>query len=97
MSEWQLAQMDPKEELAQLHFFSVKKHQDEREIEFLITVKEFATPREIAGRYYAHADKQTNQKIAPYTPCGWGTSLVKALQECVRAVQQFPYQGPEVE
>jgi hypothetical protein len=42
----------------------------------------------------AEADKQTNQSIAPYTPTGWGSTLGKALAECVRAINRFAYEGP---
>lgn len=93
MSEWTLAQTDPSEELAQLHFFSVKKRQPDGDVEFLITVREYATPQGSTGRFYAQADKQTNQKTAPFTPCGWGSNLFKALSECVQAIHRFPYQG----
>lgn len=95
MAEWPLAQSQPSEELAQLHHFSVKKIQDGREIEFLITVKEYATPREGSMRFFAQADKQTNQKTAPFTPSGWGASLHKALLECIQAIHRFPYEGSE--
>lgn len=97
MSEWTLAQTNDAEELAHLHTFSIKKHQDGKAIEFIITVREYATAREVGGRFFAQADKQTNQQLAPYTPCGWGTTLLKALSECIRAIHQFPYQGPEME
>lgn len=95
MSEWTLAQTDPSEELAQLHFFSLKKRQSEGEVEFTITVREYVTPQAGRGRFFALADKQTNQKTAPFTPCGWGGTLLKALAECVQAVHRFPYENPE--
>jgi hypothetical protein len=85
MSEWTFAQTQPSEELAQLHFFSMKKCQPDGDIEFIITVKE----------YVAEADKQTNQKSAPFTPFGWGESLLQALSECVRAIHRFPYEGDD--
>jgi hypothetical protein len=44
-------------------------------------------------RFFAQADKQTNQKSAPFTPTGWGESLLQALSECVRAIHRFPYEG----
>lgn len=94
MSEWTFAQTDPSEELAQLHYFSLKKRQPEGEIEFLITVWEYATVQEPGMRFFARADKQTNQKTLPFTPCGWGSTLLKALSECVKAVHLFPYEGP---
>ena len=39
------------------------------------------------------ADKQTNQKTAAYRPSGWGSTLLKALSECVQAIHRFPYEG----
>ena len=95
MSEWSLAQTDLSEELAQLQYFAVKKKQDGKGIEFTITVREYATPQEGRGRFFAIADKQTNQKTAAYTPCGWGGTLLKALQECIQAIHRFPYEGDE--
>jgi hypothetical protein len=93
MEEWTFAQSDPSEELAQLRHFSVKKRQPDGEIEFVITVKEYATPKDQSLRFFAQADKQTNQKTAPFTPCGWGSTLLKALAECVQEIHRFPYEG----
>ena len=96
MQEWTYAQAQPSDELAQLHFFSMKKRQPGGDIEFVITVKEYATRNIQSMQFFAQADKQTNQKTAPFTPCGWGDTLLKALHECVQAVHRFPYEGPEV-
>jgi hypothetical protein len=93
MDDWGYAQTDPREQLAQLHLFSVKKLQDEMEIEMTITVKEFFTPPLGGLRFFAEADKQTNQKVAPYTPCGWGSTLLEALAACMREIDRFPYQA----
>jgi hypothetical protein len=93
MSDWIYAQTDRSDELAQLHFFTIKKRQAGREIEFTITVKEFAEENAQNMRYFASADKQTNQKTAPFTPCGWGPTLLAALAECVKAIHRFPYEG----
>ena len=95
MEEWTFAQSDPSEQLARLHFFSMKKRQPEGDIEFIITVKEYATPEDQSMRFFALADKQTNQKAAPFTPCGWGDTLLKALAECVQSVQRFQYEGTD--
>ena len=95
MAEWELAQASPSDELAQLHFFSVKKKQPEGAVEFQIVVREFAASQENRSmRFFAEANRQTNQSTAPYTPCGWGSTLGKALSECVRAIHRFPYEGP---
>ena len=111
MSEWTFAQTQPSEELAQLHFFSVKKCQPDGDIEFTITVKEYVDRNQYHMRFFAEADKQTNQKcmkfyaqadrqinqsVAPFTPFGWGESLLQALSECVRAIHRFPYEGDEI-
>ena len=95
MNDWGYAQTNPSEQLARLHFFSMKKQQDGAEIEFTITVKEFVTPKDGAMQFFAQADKQTNQNATPYTPSGWGRSLLAALQECIREINRFPYHAEE--
>ena len=95
MKEWGFAQTHASEEMAQLHFFSIKKHQGGSEIEFLITVKEFITPKEPTMHFFAQADKETNQNTAPCRPCGWGKTMLEALSECVRAIHRFPYEGQD--
>ena len=96
MAEWTFAQSRPSDELAQLHFFSVNKQEGDRIIEFRITVKEYATPNHLSMRFYAEADRQTNQKTAAYTPNGWGQTLLQALSDCVKAIHRFPYEGEGV-
>jgi hypothetical protein len=91
VAEWVYAQIDPAEELAQLHYFSFKKRQPDGEIEFVITVKEFASRNALQMRFYAQADKEINQGTAPFRPFGWGDSLLHALNECMRAIRQSPY------
>ena len=95
MNDWGYAQAHPDEEFAKLHLFSMKKKQDGEDVEFTITVKEFITPKDPALKFFAQADKQTNQKVMPFTPSGWGTTLLSALEECVKAVNRFPYHRPE--
>ena len=93
MSDWTFAQSDPSEELAHLHYFSIKKHQPDGEIEFIITVREYVDRNALRMRFFAQADKQTNQRTAPFTPFGWGESLLGALSECISAIHRFPYEG----
>ncbi len=95
MDDWKYAQKSPKEKLAILHYFSVTKHQANGEFVFRITVHEYATPEIGAFRFFAEADKQTNQDLAPFTPVGWGNSMLTALSECITNLHRFPYQGPE--
>ena len=94
MADWEIAQSDPSEQLARLHLFSMTKRQPNGDVEFQITVREYATEQRDLMRWFATADKQTNQSTAPYTPCGWGNTLHKALSECLRAIHLFPYEGP---
>ena len=93
MEEWKYAQKHPSEKLAHLHFFSVMKKQGDAEIPFRITVSEYTSPELGSLRFFAQADKQTNQKLAPFTPVGWGNSLLAALSECIANVHRFPYEG----
>lgn len=91
MSEWGYLQKDATEQLAQLHFFSIVKHQESGEVTFRITVREFAVPPPGQRlRFFAEADKAVNQKTASFIPCGWGNSVFAALGDCVRLIRQFP-------
>lgn len=91
MAEWRFAQTDPADELAILHHFSMKKKGGDETVEFVITVKEFATPKEESMRFMATADKQVFQKGVPFYPAGWGNSMLKALGDCLVQIKQFPY------
>jgi hypothetical protein len=93
MDEWAYAQTKASEKLARVSYFSVMKQQDGAEIEFLITVKEYAAPTDRRMHFFALADKQTNQNGTPYTPCGWGETLISALSDCIRELERFPYQA----
>jgi hypothetical protein len=91
MSDWRFAQKHAHEELALLHHFSFKKCQGQNQVDFLITVREFAAPP--PGQYvrfFAQADKPVNQKAAPFLPSGWGNSLLDALSDCTRTIREFP-------
>ena len=90
MTEWVYAQADSAEELAELHYFCFKKRRPEGDIEFVITVKEFASRNRLHMRFYAEADKEINQKTAAFRPFGWGDSLLAALSECIRCIRQHP-------
>ena len=92
MADWEFAQRDPSEQLAQLHHFAMTKVRPEGDIEFIITVYEYLTPKDPAMKYLARADKQVNQKTAPFEPCGWGVSLIQALSACMDMIRKFPYE-----
>jgi hypothetical protein len=94
VEDWQYAQSDGSEELAQVHHFTMKKVEPAGATDFHITVREYAAPP--AGhhhRFYAEADKHVNQKTASFLPSGWGESVLKALADCMRLIREFPYQG----
>jgi hypothetical protein len=94
VAEWHYAQAEPSEELALLHFFSMKKRQAGGDVTFRITVHEYATPpRGHHQRFFAEADKAVNQKTAAVVPCGWGDTVLVALSDCLRMIRQFPYEG----
>jgi hypothetical protein len=96
MTDWMYVQENPVEQLAQLHFFSIVKHQAGGDIPFRITIKEFAAPPPGQRlRFFAEADKAVNQKTASFVPCGWGHTLFNALGDCIRLIRQFPYEGEE--
>ncbi len=92
MAEWKFAQRDPAEELAHISYYSMKKQQDGQSVEFTIRVHEYITPRDPAMLFFAQADKQTNQRTAPFTPSGWGRTLLEALSACMEAIHRFPYE-----
>lgn len=87
MTDWVYAECDPSDELAQLHYFSVMKRQSTGDVEFVITVREYATRNREGMRFFAQADTPVNQSTAPYLPFGWGETLLGALSECVRAIR----------
>jgi hypothetical protein len=91
VNDWKFAQKSQNEELAQLQVFSFKKCHGEGNTEFRITVREFAAPPPGQHfRFFAQADKQVNQKVAPFLPSGWGNSVLEALNGCTRMIREFP-------
>ncbi len=95
MKDWGFAQTHVSQQLAELHMFSITKVQPGSEVEFIVTVKEFVTPKEPTMHFFAQTDKMTNQKTAPYRPSGWGKTMLEALSECVKAINRFPYEGED--
>jgi hypothetical protein len=92
MAEWEFAEIDPSEELAQLHYFSMKKHQPNAEVEFIITVKEFVDRNPHHMRFFAQADKEVGQKTGPFRPFGWGPTLSQALSQCMKLVRRHSFE-----
>ena len=92
MAEWTYVDTEPFERFCQIQTFGLTKRHDGGDVEFIITVKEYVNPPDPAMKFLAEADKQTNQKTAPYTPIGWGSTMAMALYECVKAIRRFPYE-----
>jgi hypothetical protein len=93
-SEWTYVDTDASEQFCRLEQFGFKKQQAGGEVDFIITLKEYVTPPDPALKFFAEADKQTNQKTAPFTPVGWGSTVSAALFECVKAIRRFNYEPP---
>lgn len=94
MSDWEYIHASPAEMLTRLHHFTIEKKHGSGSVTFGITVKEFAAPPPGQRvRFYAQADREVNQGTASFLPCGWGSSLFLALGDCVKLIQNFPYEG----
>jgi hypothetical protein len=91
--EWKHIEPEPEEQFCRVEHFEIRKG----DVAFGIAVREYISPPDPAMRFFATADRQTNQRTAPYTPVGWGPNLGVALWECVQAIRRFPYEplGPE--
>jgi hypothetical protein len=76
------------EELAQLHFFSIRK----REAEIRITVKEFAIRNAQGMKFFAQAEQAFLQAGVAFYPFGWGETLSEALGECIGQIRRHDYQ-----
>jgi hypothetical protein len=77
-----------------VHHYSYTKVDTEGEVEFLITIREYAKPKMRDMKFFAQADKEVNQGEAAHRPSGWSDTLLGALASCVREIRRFPYQGP---
>jgi len=75
----------------------MKKIQGSEEIDFTITIREYCTPKTPGLRFFAQADKETNQQAIAYVPSGWGKTMLEALSACIREINRFPYQAPKSE
>ena len=90
--DWQFVDVEAEEQLCRIENFAIKKIKNDQAIDFLVTIREFLHPPDPTMRFFAQADKQTNQKHVAYTPCGWGPNLHTALRECIQAIRKFPYE-----
>ena len=93
MSDWKYVENTAAEGFCRLEHFGIRKRQDDgSDVEFVITIREYVKPPDAAMPFFAEADRQVNQKTAPYTPCGWGSTANEALWECLKAIRKFPYE-----
>jgi hypothetical protein len=91
--DWEYVETGPEEAFCRLEHFGIKKTLDDGKIvEFMVTVREYHKRPDPDMAFFAEADKQVNQKSAPYTPVGWGSTRNDALWECIKAIRKFPYQ-----
>ena len=95
MAEWTYIDTDASEAFCQIQYFGFRKKQANGDVDFIITLREYTNPQDPALKFFAQADKQTNQKTAPFTPVGWGQTVSAALHECVKGIRRFPYEPPD--
>jgi hypothetical protein len=92
LEDWKYVDSEAEERLCHVEQYGIRKTYSGGEIEFIVSVREYREPPDPAMRFFAQADKHTNQKSAPYIPCGWGPNLSTALWECIKAIRKFPYE-----
>lgn len=92
MTDWKFAQRDPQDQLSHLHYFSMMKKYGSQEVEIIITVHEYISPRDPSMPFFAQGDKEMNQRTGALKPFGWGRTLLEALGNCVDQVRRFPYE-----
>ena len=92
MTDGHFSQTDPSEEFAKLHLFAMQKRQATGDVEFVIAGFEYVNRNQLNMRFYARADKQVNQKTAPFIPFGWGDTMLAALRECMKSIRKYPYE-----
>ncbi len=91
--DWEYVETEAPEAFCRMEHFGIKKVlEDGNTVEFLVTVRKYVNGPDPAMSFFAEADKQVNQKSAPYTPVGWGSTQNDALWECIKAIRKFPYQ-----
>src|SRR5687767_12900550 len=92
MTDWQFAQRATLLRNSRSCIFSRCASGSPGDVEFIITVFEYVSRNQLNMSFYARADKEVNQKTAPFTPFGWGDSIVRALTECKKQTQDYPYE-----
>ena len=95
MSDWIFPHSEQAEELAQLHFFSIKKRHAHGAVEIHICVKEFALRNAQGMKFFAQTEEPLNQDAVPFQPFGWGETLSEALSECLSQIRRYQYQSAQ--
>jgi hypothetical protein len=82
-NDWQYAKLIRESSWPGCHLFPLRRLQGEVEIEMIIHSKGDVTPTPGgAMQFFAQAEKQTNQKVGPYTPSAWGRDARRPLSVC---------------
>jgi hypothetical protein len=95
LTDWSYIESRSSEQFCRIEYFGLRQACPKGEVDFVITVREFVQPPDPAMKFFAQADKQTNQKVVPFTPVGWGPTLGIALRECMEGIRRFPYEPVE--
>lgn len=91
MADWEFLQKDNAEQLARVdHYSMCKLDESGKEVEFIIAVHEYLTPKDPMMKFLAKANRDVNQKIGGITPAGWGSTASKALSACLEMIRKFP-------
>ena len=90
MADWEFLQKDKAEQLARVEYYSMcKPDADGKDVEFIIAVHEYLTPKDPMMKFLARANRDVNKKSGALTPCGWGSTHSKALSACLEMIRKF--------
>lgn len=91
--DWEFIETHAEEAFSRIEYFGFKKPMpDGTSVDFVVTLHHYRLRPDPAMSFFAQADKQVNQKTAPYTPSGWCSTAQEALWECLKSIRKFPYQ-----
>ncbi|MBL0161336.1 MAG: hypothetical protein IPP47_30295 [Bryobacterales bacterium] len=91
MADWEFLQKDKAEQLARVEYYSMcQANAAGEEVEFLIAVHEYLTPKDPTMKFLAKANRTVNEQFGAITPCGWGNTHSKALSACLEMIRKFP-------
>lgn len=91
MGDWEFLQKDAEEQLARVDYYSMCRQDGAgNEVEFIIAVREYLTPKDPAMKFVARANKDVHPPQGALTPYGWGGTHSKALSACLDMIRKFP-------